>query len=314
MASPFSSVSRSNLDSKANQPAGEEQSILTQVLKEVLTWFFSVNGKHRDLLLQSPFADSFAIDPTENRQQKINIYNASTYQYRREPSLLVQVGSVRNSKPGLGIAVEHSVAANQQNCLQKRSIGKYSVSITAESGSEQTTNRLTKLLGDIFMQQIPEYYQNVIYGDSNNSQIIFPQDYVQSEILSKDFQQDSNVERVWRGSINFEVEYESIRFIPGYEKLTLSMGSGKMVLAHDCPLLVHMGKNYTITIKTNLLGVKLYSSKPGVFQLLQLSGPHGEGDGDRIYQGKALKLGSFSLKLQDQHLRNVKESNHKVDF
>jgi hypothetical protein len=79
-------------------------------------------------------------------------------------------------------------------------------------------------------------------------------------------------------------------------------------------MVVHMGQNYIITIKTNLLGVKLYSSRPEIFQILQLSGPHGEGDGDRIYQGKALRIGAFSLKLQDQHLKNVKQSDHKVDF
>jgi hypothetical protein len=315
LASPFSAIPRSNVESKATQPVEEESSVLALVIKEVLTWFFSVNGKHRNLFIeQSPFADGYAIDPVNTKQQKINIYNLSTYVFRREPAIIIQVGSPRVIKTGLGIAVEHSVAGNQSNCLQKRNIGKYTVTLIAETSQEQSTNKLAKLLNEIFLQHLPEYYQNVIYGDASNSQIILPQEYTQSEVLSRDFQQDSNVERVYRYTLSFEVEYESIRFIPGYEKLQISNTPGKMILAHDLPMLVHMGQNYIITIKTNLLGVKLYSSRPEIFQILQLSGPHGEGDGDRIYQGKALRIGSFSLKLQDQHLKNVKQSDHKVDF
>ena len=314
MASPFSSIPRSNTESKATQPVEEEQSVLTQVLKEVLTWFFSVNGKHRDLLLQSNMADGYAIDPKNNKQQKINIYNVSTYIFRQEPAIIIQVGSSKVVKTGLGIAVEHSSEGNTRNCLQKRNIGKYSVVLTAETSSEQSTNRLAKLLNEIFLQHIPEYYQNVIFGDSSNSQIIFPQDYTPSDVLSRDFQQDSNVERSYRYTLSFDVEYESIRFIPGYDKILLQNLQGKKILNHDLPVILSMGKNYTITIKTNLLGVKLYSSKPEIFKVLQLSGPHGEGDGDRIYQGRALRTGNFVLKLQDLSLQNIQESEHKVDF
>lgn len=314
MTSPFVSIPRSNIENKSLQPSGEENSILVQVFKEILGWYFSNNGKHRDLLLQAPFADSYCLDPKNNKQQKISIYNVSTYQLRKDPSLIIQVGSVRGVKTGLGISVEHSHAGNQMNCLQKRNIGKYNVTLIAEAGSEQTVHRLSKLLSDIFFLHIPEYYQNVIYGDSNNSQILFPQEYTQSEVLSKDFQQDSNVERIYSYSLSFEVEYESIRFIRGYDKIQIVNNYGDKLLEHDLPTRVSMGSSYPITIKTNLIGVKLYSSNPGIFQLTQISGPHGEGNGDRYYQGRAMRVGTFSLTLQDLHMKNTKQTNHQVEF
>ena len=300
---------------KAQVSSSEENSILTQIMKEILGWFLSNSGKHRNLLTsQLPFADGYSIDPKEGNQQRINIYNISTYQPRKDPAIIIQVGSTQTIKTGLGISVEHSAAGNELNCLQKRNVGKYKITLVAESGSDQTTNKLARILGDIFIQHIPEYYQGVLYGDSNNSQIIFPQEYNQSDVLSRDMQIDSNVERIYRYSINFEVEYESIRFIPGYEKIQLVNQPGRKILEHDLQKMVKMGELYTITVKTNLLGVKLYSSKPEIFKVTQLSGPHGEGDGDRIYRGHALRVGPFSLKLQDLHMRNISQTDHSVEF
>jgi hypothetical protein len=87
-----------------------------------------------------------------------------------------------------------------------------------------------------------------------------------------------------------------------------------MILEHDLPAVVHMGKLYPITVRTNLLGVNLYSSNSNIFQLHQLSGPQGEGNGDRYYHGTALRIGPFKLKLIDIHQSHIQESEHNVNF
>jgi hypothetical protein len=301
---------------KATEPLTDESSVLTQVLQEVLGWFFSNKGKHRDLLLQNPLADAFAIDADQNlnKQQLLTIQPVETYQYRHNPSITLRVGSTQNIKPGLGISVEHSAASIYKGCLQKRTFAKYNVTLLVETSSKQTTTRLAKMLSDIFFQYIPEYYQNVVMNDQAQSQIIFPQEYTQSPDLIRDFQADSNVERIYGYKFEFEADFESIHFVKGYDKISIVNQQGRKVLSHDLPASVRMGEQYVITVKTNLLGVRLYSQQPGIFELQQISGPQGEGDGDRIYRGHALRVGKFVLRLQDLAMLNILDSKHSVNF
>ena len=73
------------------------------------------------------------------------------------------------------------------------------------------------MLGDIFNLHIPELYQSVVLNDFSQSQIIFPQEYSQPEFLTKDFQHEANVERVWTWEVSFKIEFEAIRFIKGFD-------------------------------------------------------------------------------------------------
>jgi hypothetical protein len=73
-----------------------------------------------------------------------------------------------------------------------------------------------------------------------------------------------------------------------------------------------MGKQYIMTIRTNLLGVQAYSSNPAICELLKLDGPHGESDGDRHYRVTAFRTGTIDMTLQDMHLTNVVKSSHRV--
>jgi hypothetical protein len=289
----------------------EENSVLVELFIEVLRWFFSPTGKHRDLLEQAAIAEKFLTEvPDGSHAVALNIYSLKTYQWRNQPAIIVHVGSIQAKKPGLGLAIENSKAGNDLGCLQKRSYAKYQISIVAESASQQTTNSLAKLLAEIFTQHIPEYYQNVIYGDASNSQVMFPQVYKQSEVLAKDFQHDSNVERVYRWSIDFEANFEAIRFIKGAEA-QVTRGLATAVLEHNVPEKVVMGDQLTIAVKTNLQGVKMYSSNPEIFKLFQLSGTHGDGN-ERLYLGRALRSGEFTLTVQDHKRKFVKDSQHRV--
>jgi hypothetical protein len=317
-------IPRSKIERKSTSPVEEENSVLTELLIEVLTWFFHPTGKHRDLLEQAAIAEMFSTEvKPDSHQVPLNIYSLKTYQWRGQPAIIVHVGSIQSKKPGLGIAIENAKVANDLGCLQKRSYAKYQIQIVAESASQQTTNSLAKLLAEIFIQHIPEYYQNVIYGDASNSQVMLPQEYKQSEVLAKDFQHDSNVERVYRWSMDFEVIFESIRFIKSREinlffdgtntvDSNISAGvNSKCILQHNVPELVKMGDQLQISIKTNLPGVKMYCSNPEIFKIFQTSGVHGDGE-ERCYLGRALRSGDFTLTIQDQKRRFVKDSIHRV--
>lgn len=316
MDSPFKAVPRSSTEQRALEPLTDETSAITRVLQEILNWFFSNNGKHRDLLLRNPYATGFAVDADErsNKQQLLTIQPVETYQYRHNPSITIKVGSTQNIKTGLGISLEHSKYSVDLQALQKRSLAKYHVKLLAETSSKQTTSRLAKLLSDIFFQHIPEYYQSVVFNDQAQSQIIFPQNYEQAADLTRDFQADSNVERIYGYSLEFESEFESLYFVPGYGQLSIVPSQGKKILEHDLPSQVRMGEQYIITVKTNLLGIRLYSMNPIVFELQQISGPMGEDDGDRIYRGHALRIGPFKLKLQDSNFKNEFLTNHTITF
>lgn len=313
----FKSIPRSINDVRAEEVTVEESSAVTQVLIEILNWFFSNNGKHRDLLLsECSFADAYATDPStaNTKQQLITIQPVATYQVRRNPSIVVVVGSPVTTKTGVGIAIEGSSIASMSNNQFKRSYNTYSVQITASSSSQQTTNKIARLLGDIFNLHIPQYYQSVVINDMAKSQIIFPQEYGQPEFLNKDLQEGANVERVWSYQLSFKAEYESLRTIQGVGNLTVDNKKGSLILKHDLPEIVKMGRQYVITVKSNTVGVKLYTTNPNIFDLNKLSGPFGTGSGDYIYRGQALRTGSFKLYVQDMAETNKVESSHTVDF
>lgn len=313
----FRSIPRSINDVRAQEVTIEESSAVTQVLIEILNWFFSNNGKHRNLLLsECSFADAFATDPsTKNtKQQLIVIQPIATYQIRRNPSIIVTVGSPVTTKTGLGIAIEGSSIASMSEGLFKRSYNSYAIKITAASNSQQTTNKLARMIGDIFNLHIPQYYQSVVINDLAKSQIIFPQDYTQSESLTKDLQEGANVERIWSYEMSFKAEYESLRTVSGVGNLKVDNKKGFSTLKHDLEKNLKMGKQYVITVKSNIPGVKLYTTNPNIFDIKKLSGPFGTGTGDYIYRGQALRTGTFKLFLQDMAESNKIESTHIVDF
>ena len=313
----FKSVPRSTNEVRAEEVTIEESSAVTQVLIEILNWFFSNKGKHRDLLLsECSFADAYATDPStaNTKQQLITIQPVATYQVRRNPSIVVIVGSPVTTKTGIGIAIEGSSIASMNNGQFKRSFNTYSVEITASSSSQQTTNKIARILGDIFNLHIPQYYQSVVINDMAKSQIIFPQEYAQPEFLNKDLQEGANIERIWSYKITFKAEYESLRTVKGVGNLTVDNKKGRLILNHDLPEKVKMGQQYVITVKSNTVGVKLYTTNPNIFDIKKLSGPFGTGIGDYIYRGQALRTGSFKLFVQDMAQDNKMESNHTVDF
>lgn len=313
----FKSIPRSINDVRAEETIIEESSAVTQVLIEVLNWFFSNNGKHRNLLLsECSFADAFATDPStaNTKQQLITIQPIATYQVRRNPSIIVLVGSPVTQKTGVGIAIEGSSIASMNNNQFKRSFNTYSVKIVASSSSQQTTNKIARLLGDIFNLHIPQYYQSVVINDMAKSQIIFPQEYNQPEFLSKDLQEGANIERIWSYELTFKAEYESLRTIKGVGNLTIDNKKGNLILKHDLPEKLKMGRQYVITVKSNTVGVKLYTTNPNIFDLKALSGPFGTGTGDYLYRGQALRTGSFKLFVQDMAQDNKIESSHSVEF
>lgn len=259
----FKSIPRSINDVRTEEVTVEESSAVAQVLIEILNWFFSNKGKHRDLLLsECSFADAYATDPStaNTKQQLITIQSVATYQVRRNPSIIVIVGSPVTTKTGVGIAIEGSSIASMSNNQFKRSYNTYSVQITASSSSQQTTNKIARLLGDIFNLHIPQYYQSVVINDMAKSQIIFPQEYGQPEFLNKDLQEGANVERIWSYQLSFKAEYESLRTIQGVGNLMVDNKKGSLILKHDLPEIVKMGQQYIITVKSNTIGVKLYLS------------------------------------------------------
>ena len=315
--SVFKSIPRSINDVRSEEVTIEESSAVTQVLIEILQWFFSNGGRHRDMMLsECSFADAYATDPsTKNtKQQLITIQPIGTYQFRRNPSITVVVGSPVTTKTGLGIAIEGSSIASMSSSQFKRSYNSYSVVLTASSSSQQTTNKIGRMLGDIFNLHIPQYYQSVVINNMAKSKIIFPQEYGQPEALSKDLQEGANIERIWSYQMSFKVEYESLRNVRGVGNLTVDNKRGSIILKHDLPETVKMGQQYVITVKSNTVGVNLYTTNPNIFDIKKLSGPFGTGDGDYIYRGQALRTGNFKLFIQDMAENNKVESSHIVDF
>ena len=313
----FRSIPRSINEVRAQEVMVEESSAVTQVLIEVLNWFFSNNGKHRNLMLsECSFADAYATDPStaNTKQQLITIQSIATYQVRKNPSIVVIVGSPVTTKTGVGIAIEGSSIASMNSSQFKRSYNSYSVQITASSSSQQTTNKIARMLGDIFNLHIPQYYQSVVINDMAKSQIIFPQEYGQPEFLNKDVQEGANIERIWSYQLSFKAEYESLRTVKGVGNLTVDNKKGSLILKHDLPEKVRMGQQYVITVKSNTVGAKLYTTNPNIFDIKKLSGPFGTGTGDYIYRGQALRTGSFKLFLQDMAENNKIQSSHTVDF
>lgn len=295
----FKAIPKSNVEAVASEPVVDESTMLVKMMMEIFSWFFNENGKHRDLLLQAPFADAFATNPSNPAQMKVTIQPIATYQYRQNPSITIQVGNPQAKKTGLGIALEHSKAANGLWCLQKRSLNKVNIKLMAETGSEQTTNKLAKLITEIFFQHIPQQYQNVVGNDLGQSQIIFPQEYNQPSNLVKELQQDANVERIWMYAIDFDVEFESIRFVRGANPIEVQNYKAEKYIDIDLPANLVVGQAYTINVKTNIPSVHLYSQDPSIFKLEQVSGPQGEFDGVKIYHGVALRVGPFLLQAEE---------------
>lgn len=313
----FKSIPRSVNEVRAEQVTIEESSAVAQVLIEILNWFFSNNGKHRNLLLsECSFADGFATDPsTKNtKQQLITIQTVATFQNRRNPAIVVTVGSPVTTKTGLGIAIEGSSIASMSEGLFKRSYNSYAIKIAASSSSQQTTNKLARMIGDIFNLHIPQYYQSVVINDLAKSQIIFPQEYSQPETLTKDLQDGANIERIWSYEVSFKAEYESLRTVKGVGNITVDNKKNQLSISHDLPTTLKMGKQYVITVKSNGPGVRLYTTNPNVFDITKLSGPFGTGTGEYIYRGQAIRTGNFKLFLQDMAEVNKIESTHNVDF
>lgn len=313
---PFRAVPRSSIEAEATHPVVDESSLLTQIFIEILTWYFSNKGKHRDLLLQSPLADGFAIDPDKSstKQNLITVQAAATYQVRNNPSITVMVGPPRSIRSGLGISVEHSRRSRELGKLLKRSYSNVDITLHLETSSEQVTNRLAKLITEIFFQHIPEYYNSVIILNDSQSQVIFPQTFSQSNLLIKDFQPGSNVERIYSHKFSFTVDFESLRWIDAFPQLHVTNLPAKMQLEHDIPATLKMGQQYTATIKTNLLGVKLFVDKPAYIELQQISGPFGTEDGTRYYKLTPLRTGEVIFTLADMKESQQVRTSHRITF
>lgn len=310
----FKAIPKSIQEEAASNPVIDESSALTLLFMEILNWFFDENGKHRDLLLQASFADAYAVNPSNSAQQKVTIQPIATYQYRQNPSITIQVGNPQSKKTGLGIALEHSRAANGLWSLQKRSINIFNVKLMVETGSEQTTNKVAKLLTEIFFQHIPQQYQNVVGNDYGQSQIIFPQDYTQPTTLTKEPQNDANVERLYMYILEFDVEFESIRFIKGADPIHVTNTPPKKFINYDLPAKIHIGENRVITMKTNIPLVHIYSTEPSIFMLEQLSGPDGEANGEKLFHGIALRVGKFKIESQEGISKVKNQYEHEVIF
>lgn len=316
MSTPlFKAVPRSKQEVPAIEAVVDEASSLTQMLIEILGWFFSNKGRHRKLLEQCPFADGYSTDPTAGdlTQLPIAIQPVATYQWRTNPSIVISVGPAQGKKAGLGLAIEHMRGAGGVGKLVKRSFNTLNVKLMIESSSEQNTNKLARLLTDILFQHIPQYYQNAVMHELGHSQVVFPQEYNQPTTLTKDMQQDAQIERIYGYILDFDVNYESLRLVDGGDPVTVVAKKGVKVIQHDCPPVVHLGQVTVIHVRTNVEGMRMFSSAPHIFSLDSMNGPFGDGE-DRVYRGQALRTGSFDLILLDGHGGNKTTSNHTVGF
>lgn len=311
----FQAVPRSKQEIPAVESVVDESTSLTLMLQEILEWFFSNKGRHRKLLEQCSFAGGYSTDPEggDLTQLPITIQPVGTYQWRSNPSIVISVGPSQGKKAGLGLALEHQRASSGIGKLVKRSFNTLSVKLMIESSSEQNTNKLARLLTDILYQHIPQYYQNAVTHELGHSQVVFPQDYSQPTTLTRDFQQDAQVERIYGYLLEFDVNYESLRMVDGGEPVTVVAKKGTKVLNHDLTDRVRLGQIVVIHVTTNVEGIRLFSSAPHVFSLESMNGPFGDGE-PRVYRGQALRTGSFDLILMDGHGANKTLSSHNVVF
>jgi hypothetical protein len=311
----FKAVPRSKQEIPAVETVVDETSALTQMLKEILEWFFSNKGRHRKLLNQCSFADGYSTDPEggDLTQLPITIQPVATYQPRTNPSIVISVGPSQSKKAGLGLSLEHMKSASGLGKLVKRSFNTLNVKLLIESSSEQNTNRLARLLTDILFQHIPQYYQNAVMHELGHSQVVFPQDYQQPTSLSRDLQQDAQVERIYGYLLEFDVGYESLRMVDGGEPVRVVAKQGTKILQHDCQPTVRLGQVVVVRVKTNCQGIRMFTSAPHIFSMDSMNGPFGDGE-DRVYRCQALRTGTFDLILMDGHGNNKQVSSHQVVF
>jgi hypothetical protein len=316
MSTPlFKAVPRSRQEVPAVEAVVDEASALTQMIIEILTWFFSNKGRHRKLLEQCSFADGFATDPESGdlTQLPVAIYPVATYQWRTNPSIIVQVGPAQGKIAGLGMAIEHMRGAGGIGKLVKRSFNTLNVKLMIASSSEQNTNKMARLLTDILYQHLPQQYQNAVMHELGHSQVVFPQEYNQPTTLTKDLQQDAQIERVYSYIIEFDVNYESLRLVDGGDPITVVNKRGAKIIEHDCPTMVRLGEVIVVNVKTNVEGIRLFTNSPHIFSLESMNGPFGDGE-NRIYRGQALRTGNFTLTMLDGHGNNKTTSSHTVGF
>jgi hypothetical protein len=172
---------------------------------------------------------------------------------------------------------------------------------------------MARLLTDILYQHIPQQYQNAVMHELGHSQVVFPQEYNQPVTLTKDLQQDAQVERVYVYTIDFDVTYESLRLVEGGEPVTVVAKRGTKVIENDCPPVVRLGEVRVIHVRTNVEGIRMFSSAPHIFSLDSMNGPFGDGE-DRVYRGQALRTGTFTLTMMDGHGGNKTATTHTVAF
>jgi hypothetical protein len=282
---------------------------------EVLDWFFSTKGKHRnDFVSRAKFADNYATDPSDDLDhQKVTIQPISTWQYRKNPSITIQTGSTKGHRTGLGIAIEHTKASNDLSFLAQRTLNTINIKLLIESSSEQTTNAMTKLVTDIFFVHIPRFYQNVLMMDLGKTQIIFPKDYEQSETLERAYNQESNVERLFSSSMSFNIEYESVNFIEGFAGIGVVNRKGKAIIDSDAPEIFSLGKPLVFTIKTNVGPIKVYATSSGMIHLEQVEGDNPMNT-NRIYRATPLQVGKVSFQYVDKHGKVRLTTDHNVVF
>lgn len=311
----FKKVPRSRAELPAVEAVVDESSALTQMLVEILGWFFSNKGRHRKLLEQCSFANGYSTDPEHGdlTQLPLTIQPVATYQWRTNPSIVISVGPSQGKMAGLGLAIEHMRGADGIGKLVKRSFNTLNVKLMIESQSEQSTNKIARLLTDILYQHIPQHYQNAVMHELGHSQVVFPQEYNQPVTLTKDLQQDAQIERIYAYMIDFDVNYESLRLVDGGDPITVVAKSGTKQIEHDCPSVVRLGQVSVIHVKTNVSGIRMFSNSPHIFSLDSMNGPFGDGE-DRVYRGQAVRTGSFTLTMMDVHGGNKVTSTHSVGF